>query len=68
LAGLTFVITGVLDSLDRDGAAELIQKHGGKVTSGVSKNTSFVVTGEDAGPSKLEKVLYLKLFVDTFFN
>jgi BRCT domain type II-containing protein len=59
LAGLTFVITGVLDSLDRDGAAELIQKYGGKVTGSVSKNTSFVLAGEDAGPSKLEKVQYL---------
>lgn len=55
---MTFVITGVLDSLDRDGAAELVQKYGGKVTGSVSKNTSFVITGEDAGPSKLEKVAY----------
>jgi replication factor C subunit 1 len=63
LAGLTFVITGVLDSLDRDGAAELIQKYGGKVTGGVSKNTSFVLAGEDAGPSKLEKVQYLIIYL-----
>ncbi|XP_059473115.1 replication factor C subunit 1 [Neocloeon triangulifer] len=55
LQGLTFVVTGVLDSLDREGASELVQKYGGKVTSSVSKNTSYLVVGEDAGPSKLEK-------------
>jgi len=48
----------VLDSLDREGAAELIQKYGGKVTGSVSKNTSYMVAGEDSGPSKLEKVIF----------
>uniref|UniRef100_T1JCV7 Replication factor C subunit 1 n=1 Tax=Strigamia maritima TaxID=126957 RepID=T1JCV7_STRMM len=55
LAGLTFVITGVLSSLEREEAADLIKKYGGKVTQSISKNTSFVVVGDDAGPSKLEK-------------
>lgn len=52
---LTFVITGVLDSLDRDEAADLVKKYGGKVAQQVSKNTSYMVVGIDAGPAKLEK-------------
>ncbi|XP_049763833.1 replication factor C subunit 1 [Schistocerca cancellata] len=55
LEGLVFVITGVLDSLDRDEATELIKKYGGRVTSSLSRNTSYLLVGEDAGPSKLEK-------------
>lgn len=55
LEGLVFVITGVLDSLDRDEATELIKKYGGRVTSSLSRNTSYLLVGEEAGPSKLEK-------------
>ena len=55
LEGLTFVITGVLDSLERDEAADLIKKYGGKVTQSVSKRTSYLVVGEGAGESKLSK-------------
>jgi DNA ligase (NAD+) len=54
LKGLTVVITGTLRTLSRTQATELIESHGGRVTSGVSKSTDFVVVGEDAG-SKLEK-------------
>jgi DNA ligase (NAD+) len=54
LAGLTFVITGTMDSLSRDEAGELIRAKGGAVTSSVSKNTDYVVAGEKAG-SKLVK-------------
>ncbi len=54
LAGLTFVITGTLPTLDRKQAQELIEKHGGKVTGSVSKKTSYVLAGEAAG-SKLTK-------------
>ncbi|XP_065350449.1 replication factor C subunit 1 isoform X2 [Cloeon dipterum] len=61
LSGLTFVITGVLDSLDREGAAELVQKYGGKVTSSISKNTSYLVAGEEAGPAKLDKAKNLNI-------
>ncbi len=53
-AGLTFVVTGTLPTLSRTQATELIESQGGRVTSGVSKATSMVVVGEDAG-SKLEK-------------
>jgi DNA ligase (NAD+) len=52
--GLTIVITGTLPTLSRTVATELIEAQGGRVTSGVSKSTDFVVVGDDAG-SKLEK-------------
>jgi DNA ligase (NAD+) len=54
LRAMTFVLTGTLDTLSREQATELIEAHGGKVTSGVSKKTSFVVAGTEPG-SKLEK-------------
>jgi len=54
LRGMTVVLTGSLESLSRDQAAELVEANGGKVTSGVSKKTSFVVAGTEPG-SKLEK-------------
>jgi DNA ligase (NAD+) len=54
LAGCTVVITGTLPTLSRAQATELVQAHGGHVTNSVSKSTSFLVAGEDAG-SKLEK-------------
>jgi len=53
-AGLTFVLTGTMESLSRDEAGELIRAHGGAVTSSVSKKTNYVVAGEKAG-SKLTK-------------
>ncbi|MGN0676435.1 MAG: NAD-dependent DNA ligase LigA [Ruminococcus sp.] len=52
--GLTFVLTGTLPTMKRDEAKKLIESFGGKVSSSVSKKTSFVVAGEDAG-SKLDK-------------
>jgi len=54
LSGKTFVITGTLPTLKRDEAEALIQNAGGKVTGSVSKKTSYVVVGEEAG-SKLKK-------------
>jgi DNA ligase (NAD+) len=54
LAGLTVVLTGTLAGYTRDEAAEAIQDRGGKVSGSVSKKTSFVVAGENAG-SKLDK-------------
>ena len=53
-AGLTFVLTGTLPTMTRDEASELIKKNGGKVSGSVSKKTSYVVAGEEAG-SKLTK-------------
>ncbi|MDB4915888.1 MAG: ligase [Gemmatimonadetes bacterium] len=57
-AGMTFVVTGTLPTLSRSQATELIESQGGRVTSGVSKATSVVVVGDDAG-SKLEKATAL---------
>ncbi|CAC5383730.1 RFC1 [Mytilus coruscus] len=55
LEGLTFVITGILESMERDDAKHLVEKYGGKVTTSVSKKTSYMVVGRDAGESKLAK-------------
>ena len=54
LAGKTFVITGTLPTMSRKEAQMLIEQNGGKVTASVSKKTSFLLAGEDAG-SKLVK-------------
>lgn len=56
LAGLTFVFTGLLKSLERDEGINYIKQYGGKVVGAPSKNTTFVVLGDDAGPSKLRKI------------
>jgi DNA ligase (NAD+) len=58
LAGVTVVITGTLSGLSRDEAAEAVRAAGGKVSSSVSKKTSFVVAGENAG-SKYDKAVEL---------
>ncbi|NUW34960.1 NAD-dependent DNA ligase LigA [Nonomuraea sp. SMC257] len=58
LDGLTFVVTGTLEGYTRDTAAEALTSRGGKVAGSVSKKTSFVVVGENAG-SKYDKAVSL---------
>ena len=52
--GMTFVLTGSLEGFTRDQVTEIIEKFGGKTSSSVSKKTTYVLAGEDAG-SKLTK-------------
>ena len=62
LAGKTFVLTGTLPVLTRDDAKDMIEAAGGKVSGSVSKKTTYVVAGEEAG-SKLEKARELGIEV-----
>ncbi|RXG69240.1 Replication factor C subunit 1 [Armadillidium vulgare] len=55
LCGMTFVITGVLESIDREEASDLIKKYGGRVTTSVSKNTTYLIIGEDPGANNGKK-------------
>jgi len=56
LEGMTFVISGTFEKHSRDELKNLIEKHGGKNAGSISKNTSYLLGGENIGPSKLEKV------------
>mmetsp|Transcript_21720 Transcript_21720/g.53597 ORF Transcript_21720/g.53597 Transcript_21720/m.53597 type:complete len:130 (+) Transcript_21720:2-391(+) len=56
LEGKTFVITGVLDSLERDECADYIKMHGGRVVGSVSGKVTHAVVGDDAGERKLKYI------------
>ncbi len=64
LSGKTFVLTGTLQNMTRDEASAIIKSHGGKTSSSVSKKTSYVLAGENAG-SKLDKALDLGVIILT---
>lgn len=64
LAGKTFVLTGTLQNMTRDEASAIIKSHGGKTLSSVSKKTSYVLAGENAG-SKLDKAQNLGVIILT---
>lgn len=64
LAGKTFVLTGTLQNMTRDEASAIIKSHGGKTSSSVSKKTSYVLAGENAG-AKLDKAQNLGVIILT---
>jgi DNA ligase (NAD+) len=64
LSGMTFVVTGTLPTLSRDGVKDFIESHGGKVTDSVSRKTDYLVLGEAPG-SKYQKALELGVKVIT---
>ena len=67
--GKTFVLTGTLENYSRDEASQIIEKFGGKTSGSVSKKTSYVLAGEDAG-SKLTKAerLGVPIITETEFE
>ena len=70
LAGMTIVVSGVFEKYSRDEIKELIEANGGKNATSISKKTSFVVAGENMGPSKLEKCqsLGVKIITEAEFD
>ncbi|TVY41592.1 Replication factor C subunit [Lachnellula subtilissima] len=61
LVGLTFVFTGILETISREEGQELVKRYGGKITTAPSGKTSYVVLGNEAGPSKLRKIQQMGL-------
>ena len=69
-SGMTFVLTGTLPTMKRSEAAALVEKYGGKTAGSVSKKTTYVLAGEDAG-SKLTKAQQLGIAIideETFLD
>lgn len=61
LAGQAFVISGVFESVSRDDLKKLIEDNGGKVSSSISSKTSFIIAGDNMGPSKKTKAEQLSV-------
>ena len=71
LAGKSIVVSGVFNKVSRKELKDLIEKHGGKSVGSVSAKTSYLVAGENMGPSKLEKAEKLEVNIineDEFLN
>jgi len=71
LDGKIFVISGTFEKHSRDELKDMIEKYGGKNTASISKSTSYLLAGENIGPSKLEKVKELNIQIiteDDFLN
>jgi len=69
-AGMTIVVSGVFEKYSRDEIKALIEANGGKNATSISKKTSFVVAGENMGPSKLAKCesLGVKIITEAEFD
>ncbi len=63
LEGLIFVVSGVFSKFSRDELKASIEQNGGKVSGSISKKTSYIVAGENMGPSKLEKAEKLEVSI-----
>ncbi|MBS3739276.1 NAD-dependent DNA ligase LigA [Mesohalobacter halotolerans] len=63
LEGLKFVVSGVFKSFDRKELKKIIEDHSGKVVSSVSKNTNYVIAGDNMGPSKKDKAKQLNISI-----
>lgn len=61
LVGKSIVVSGVFESFSRDELKKMIEQHGGKNVSSISKKTTFVVAGRNMGPSKLQKAESLNI-------
>ena len=61
LTGKKFLVTGVMETIDRQELVDTIKESGGHVMSGMSKNLDYLIVGRDAGPSKLEKAAQMGL-------
>ncbi|MFN9596933.1 MAG: NAD-dependent DNA ligase LigA [Bacteroidota bacterium] len=65
LSGKSFVVSGVFEGFSRDKLKQVIESHGGKIQSGVSSKTDYLVAGAESGPSKLEKAQSLGIQIIT---
>ncbi len=65
LTGMSFVVSGVFPGIDREAVKEMIEKNGGRNISGISSQCSYLVAGENAGPSKLSKAAQMGVKVIT---
>ncbi len=61
LVGKTFIISGVFEKFSRDELSEIIQANGGKILSSISSKLTYLVAGDNMGPSKLEKAQKLNI-------